>query len=108
MSDPNADHEFELTYNGQTYSIATYNVRDDDNGSLLYDVVVRDGNGAVALSDDFIVTNPPILVPSGSYETRVDEDGNTYQADIMVEDLVTAFEQFTRQTVVLRLRGLGR
>ena len=108
MSDSSADHEFDLVYNGKTYSIATYNVRDDDNGSLLYDVVVRDGGGAIVLADDFVVTNPPILVPSGATEIKTDEDGNTYQADIMVEDLVAAFEQFTQQTVALRLRGLGR
>lgn len=103
MSDPNADHEFDLTHDGQVYSIACYNVRDDDDGSLLYDVVVRSAGGAVVLEDDFVVVNPPILAPDGTYRTEYYEDGTSYQAENMVEDLVAAFEIVTRQIVALRL-----
>ena len=105
MSDPNADHEFELTYNGQTYSIATYNVRDDDDGRLLYDVVVRDSSGLVVLADDFIVYNPPVMVPDGTTYTVTDDMGETMTLANMREDPVAAFEMFTRETVLLHLKA---
>ena len=108
MRHPNADHEFALTYKGQTYSIAVYNVRDDGNGTLLYDVVVKDSNGAVVLADDYEVINPPIMVPDGTFREVVDKQGNVTHEANMVEDLVAAFEQDCCHTTAIRLQGLGR
>ena len=103
MTDPNADHEFDLTHGGQAYTIVVYNVRDDDDGRLLYDVVVRNADGVVVLADDFVVQNPPVMAPDGTYTTETNSDGDVWQRPNMVENPVLAFELFTLDAVRMQL-----
>lgn len=84
-----AEYEIETQYG--TATVAVQELITAEN-NLIAVLDVAGPGGAVAFSNPLIITNPPLMVPDGTYRTELDENGEENILANMVDDPGRAWE----------------